>query len=263
MQSFYLADQAAFLRYLDLPGKEPVCVYIHGLGAASSADFPAIAHAPRLAPYRALLIDLLGFGYSDGPPAFSHTFEAHATVVARLLDKLGLRNCLLIGHSLGGSIAIALAAARPDLLSGLVVAEPSLDADDAFFSGTIVARWPTEAEYLARGHAAVLAEESAEACTAPSSASAGNYVGTFQAVDPRAVYRSCKALVVCSLRETFFALSLPRTYVYGARTLPHRHELWLAESDVKICVIPDAGHDMPADNPREFAGVLARTIGCE
>jgi pimeloyl-ACP methyl ester carboxylesterase len=261
MKSLYLADYDAYLRYLDLPGKEPVCVYIHGLGAASSADFPAIAHEPRLAPYRALLIDLLGYGYSDRPPDFPYTFETHAAVIAGLLDHLGLRSCQLIGHSLGGSIAIVLATARPDLIAGLVVAEPSLDADDAFFSGTIVARWPSEAQYLAEGHATVLAEESAAARAAPLSLTAGNYVATFQVADPRAIYRSCEALVACSLRETFFALPMPRTYVYGAKTLPHRHESWLAESDVTVSVVPDAGHDMPGDNPWAFAGALARSLG--
>jgi pimeloyl-ACP methyl ester carboxylesterase len=260
MHSRYLADLDAYLRYIDLPGEAPVCVYIHGFGSASTADFPRIAGDPQLAAYRALLVDLLGYGYSDRPASFSHTFAAHAEIIARLLDHLGVRDCQVIGHSMGGSVAIALASARPDLVAGLVVAEPSLDADDAFFSGTVVARWPSETEYVATGHTALLAEEEREARAATSSLLAGSYAGTLRTADPRGYHRCARALVACDLRDTFFALEMPRTYIYGARTLPHRHQPWLESSDVSVAVVPDAGHDMPGDNPEAFAAAIASTL---
>lgn len=260
MRSMYLTDLDAHLRYLDLPGQNPVCVYLHGLGAASSADFPRIVRDPRLAPYRALLIDLLGYGFSDHPAAFPHTLTTHARAVARLLDNLGLQGCQVIGHSLGGSIAIVLAAERPDLVARLIVAEPNLDAADAFFSGTIVKRWPTEEAYLETGHDTLIAEEEAFARANPTEPLAGTYAGTLHAADPRAVYRCSQALVVCELRHTFFNLPMTRTYIYGALTLPHRHEAWLAASDIAVAVVPSAGHGMPAEQPEAFAQVLASAI---
>src|SRR4051794_607587 len=138
VQSFHVAEFDANLRYHDLPGQAPTCVYLHGLGSASSADFPLIVRDPQLTGYRAVLIDLLGFGYSDRPATFPHTMEAHADTVARLLDHLGIDQCHLVGHSMGGSVAIALAAARPDLVSGLVVAECNFDPEDATFSKMVV-----------------------------------------------------------------------------------------------------------------------------
>jgi pimeloyl-ACP methyl ester carboxylesterase len=157
MDSLYLPELDAHLCYHDLPGQEPVCIYLHGLGSASSADFPAVARDPRLAPFRALLIDLLGFGYSDHPGGFPHTLESHAETVARLLDHLELRQCHVIGHSMGGSVAIALAGARPDLVSGLVVAECNLDPEDATFSQMIVDQAGSEETYVASGQAALIA----------------------------------------------------------------------------------------------------------
>ena len=260
MHSLYLADLDAYLCYHDLPGQEPACVYLHGLAGASSADFPQVACDPRLASHRALLVDLLGYGFSGRPAAFPHTLTAHAEVIARLLDHLRLQGCHVIGHSMGGSIAIALAAEHPDLVAGLVVAEPSLDAEDAFFSGTIVGRWKTEEEYLASGHAALIAETEADARAEPSNLVVGTYAGTLRAADPRAMYRCAHALTTCELRETFFGLNLPRTYIYGAHTLPHRHEAWLTAGDVPIAVVPDAGHDMPGEQPEAFAAVVASTL---
>lgn len=60
VQNLYFPEFDAHLCYHDLAGEEPVCVYLHGLGTASSADFPHIARDPQLTRYRALLIDLLG-----------------------------------------------------------------------------------------------------------------------------------------------------------------------------------------------------------
>ena len=257
MQSYDVSDLDAHLCYHDLPGEDPVCVYLHGLGSASSADFPPIARSPQLARYRALLIDLLGFGFSDQPEAFPHTLEAHALIVARLLDHLGLRQCHVIGHSMGGSIAIALAAARPDLVSGLVVAECNFDPADATFSQMIVDQARSEADYLSRGHAAVIAQAEEWAAADPV---VGSYPGTLRAADPRAVYRCSVALVECHLRETFFGLDMPRTYIFGARTLPHHHQPFLQSGGVPMAVVAEAGHAMVVENPTAFSAIIASTI---
>jgi pimeloyl-ACP methyl ester carboxylesterase len=257
MQNHFLPELDAHLCYHDLPGREPVCVYLHGLGTASSADFPHIARDPRLASYRALLIDLLGYGFSDQPAAFPHTLAAHAETIARLLDQLGLRNCHLIGHSMGGSIAIALAAVRPDLVAGLVVAECNFEPEDATFSQMIVDQAGSEEGYIMSGHAEVIAQAEGWAASEPV---LGSFPGTLRAADPRAVYRCSVALVECHLRETFFGLKMPRTYVFGAKTLPHHHEPLLEAGGVPMAVVPEAGHAMPGENPEAFAAIIASTI---
>ena len=257
MQNLYLPELDAHLCYHDLPGREPVCVYLHGLGSASSADFPYIARHPQVASYRALLIDLVGYGFSDRPAAFSHTLAAHAEIIARLLDHLGLRQCHVIGHSMGGSIAIALADARPDLVSGLVVAECNFDPEDATFSQMIIDQARSEEDYITSGHAAVIAQAEEWAAAEPV---LGSFPGTLRAADPRAVYRCSAALVECHLRETFFGLGMPRTYVFGAQTLPHHHEPLLEAGGVPIAVVPEAGHEMPGENPEAFTVIIASTL---
>jgi pimeloyl-ACP methyl ester carboxylesterase len=257
MQNLYLPELDAHLCYHDLSGREPVCVYLHGLGSASSADFPHIARHPQLASFRALLIDLLGYGFSNRSAAFPHTLAAHAEIIARLLDHLELRQCHVIGHSMGGSIAIALAGARPDLVSGLVVAECNFDPEDATFSQTIIDEAKSEEDYVSRGHAGVIAQAEEWAASEPV---LGSFPGTLRAADPRAVYRCSAALVECHLREMFFGLEMPRTYVFGAKTLPHHHEPLLEAGGVPIAVVPEAGHMMPGENPEAFTAIIASTL---
>lgn len=53
--------------------------------------------------------------------------EDQATIVAGVVEETELPPVDVIGHSMGGSVAIALAARRPDLVNRLIVAEPNLD----------------------------------------------------------------------------------------------------------------------------------------
>jgi pimeloyl-ACP methyl ester carboxylesterase len=256
MLAFHLPDLAAELCYHDLAGSEPAWVYLHGMGSASSADFPAVVRQPLLTPYHALLIDLLGFGFSDRPDGFSYSLEAQADAVARLLEHLRVRDCHLVGHSSGGSVAIALAASRPDPIASLVVAEPNLDPEDATLSRIIVAH-PEEA-YVAAGHTNLIAQ--AEVWVTEGTDVPATYAKTLRMADPRAMHRSAVAMMSVALREVFFDLRIPRTYVYGALTLPHRHEAFLRTSRVPVAVVPGVGHAMMDANPDGAARVLSETL---
>jgi pimeloyl-ACP methyl ester carboxylesterase len=68
---------------------------------------------------RMIAVDLPGHGESDPLPGVS--VEEHAAVVAEFLIALACGPVIVIGHSLGGSIAIALAARHPVLVRGLVL----------------------------------------------------------------------------------------------------------------------------------------------
>ncbi|HNX52076.1 MAG TPA: hypothetical protein PKL08_18045 [Thermoanaerobaculaceae bacterium] len=59
MRAFELPGTSSFLRFHDLPGRDPAILFVHGLGCASSCDYPRIAADPALAGRRMLLVDLL------------------------------------------------------------------------------------------------------------------------------------------------------------------------------------------------------------
>jgi haloalkane dehalogenase len=70
---------------------------------------------------RVVAPDLLGFGLSDKPAAFSYLPRDHARVVDRLVDELGLDDVVVLVHDWGGPIGLDWATRHPEQVSGVVV----------------------------------------------------------------------------------------------------------------------------------------------
>lgn len=101
-------------------GLGPPVVLIHGFtnsGLAWAPQLPALVHAGR----SVVLPDLAGHGLSAAPPSAVGVTDLAADVI-RLLDHLGLARVSLVGLSLGGMVAQAVAVAWPERVDALVVA---------------------------------------------------------------------------------------------------------------------------------------------
>ncbi len=255
MDTFFLPQWQAHLRYFDLPGKEPVCVYLAGLGAAASAFYPRTVCEPDLASQRSIIVDWLGCGYSGRPVHFSYRIDDHAATIAALLEHLHLTGCTVIGHSMGGAVAVALAATWPELVARLVLAEGNLDAGGGPFSQSI-AHQP-EADFIGHGYQELL--QGLRAAALGGDKIAALFGGILQMTDPFALHRTAVSLVQGtqpSWREQLYRLPIPRAYLFGAQSLPDEDTERLPLQGIRIAVIPDAGHAMMADNPAGFAKVL-------
>jgi pimeloyl-ACP methyl ester carboxylesterase len=102
------------------PGaEEPAVVCLHGLLDSSEGWTPV---CERLAGTR-VAVDLPGFGFSDTPP--SGSIDGYARDVAEGLVELGLKRFTLVGPSLGGAVATAVAELMPEQVGGLVLLAPT------------------------------------------------------------------------------------------------------------------------------------------
>jgi pimeloyl-ACP methyl ester carboxylesterase len=102
-------------------GQGPPVLLLHGLGD-SSATWAALL--PELArTHRVIAPDLLGHGRSDTPRG-DYSIPAHANDLRDLLDALRLRRATVIGHSLGGGLAMQLAYQFPHLVDRLILVAP-------------------------------------------------------------------------------------------------------------------------------------------
>jgi pimeloyl-ACP methyl ester carboxylesterase len=100
-------------------GEGRVVALLHGLFGAGQ-NFGAI-HKALAASHQVLAMDLRNHGAS--PHAASMTYPEMAADVAETLLAAGAVPAAVVGHSMGGKVAMALALARPDMVSRLVVAD--------------------------------------------------------------------------------------------------------------------------------------------
>jgi len=92
-------------------GQGPAVVLLHGYGG-SMQHWASVA--PRLAlQHRVISIDLKGFGWTSRPDG-DYSPAAEAQLVWHVLDRLGIEDVAIVGHSWGSSVAVAMALAQPN-----------------------------------------------------------------------------------------------------------------------------------------------------
>ena len=119
----FIDVDGARIHYLD-EGTGPTLLLIHGL-AGQMHHFTYSLMERLKGSYRVVILDRPGNGYSTRPPRASAAIAAQARTVARFAKALGLERPLVVGHSLGGAIALSLALNHPDALSGLALIAPA------------------------------------------------------------------------------------------------------------------------------------------
>jgi pimeloyl-ACP methyl ester carboxylesterase len=131
----YLSSQGADLFYYE-QGSGPAMLMIHGW-ACDGADWSWLA-AEMSADHRCVLLDNRGHGRSAPNPG-GYNPVLFAADAARVIESLGLAPAVVVGHSLGGVIASALAIERPELLRALVLVDPGYGALDESLAGPMAA----------------------------------------------------------------------------------------------------------------------------
>ena len=113
------------IHYID-KGDGPVVVFLHGSGPGASGysnfkdNYPVFVENG----YRCIVPDLIGFGFSDKPDDVQHPLSFFVECVKQTLDLAGVEECVVVGNSLGGAVAIGLALEHPDLVKKLIVMAP-------------------------------------------------------------------------------------------------------------------------------------------
>ncbi|WP_237582990.1 alpha/beta fold hydrolase [Photobacterium halotolerans] len=234
-------------------GGEIPIVFIHGLGCASSFDYPQVAAMLGLSQHRRLLVDLLGSGFSDKPEQCSYSVEAHAEYLEEFINSLDLGEFIIYGHSMGGAVSINLAARCENRLKGLILSEANLDSGGGFFSKKISSY--SEQDYLKVGHSQIIHD-----CRKESNE---NWAASLLMSSPVAVYRESKSLIEgqCpSWRDVFYSLKVSKTFIFGRNSLPDPELKELESKNIHIEIVDRAGHSMAWDNPEGLATAISAAI---
>jgi pimeloyl-ACP methyl ester carboxylesterase len=108
------------LAYTEAGSGEPPILLVHGWTCNHSYFQPQFEHFAR--SHRTVAVDLRGHGASDKPEQ-EYTADGFADDLAWLAGELGLHKPIVIGHSMGGAIVLALAQRHPDLPGAIVMVD--------------------------------------------------------------------------------------------------------------------------------------------
>lgn len=226
--------------------------YWAGSGRVFTSLFPLLPTDTRL-----LTPDLPGFGQQAAPAGFAYSVRAYADWIAAYVQQHEMTDFTLLGHSMGGKIALALAARRPAGLRRLVLLSPSPPTPE-----------PISDEDRAAARAAF--------------GNPGAAVRTFHKITQRPLPADRRAAVIAdSLRTSQAAwdawldagsredisaeisqIAVPCHLLVGAedraitpatqrrQTLP-----WLPPT-TSLVVVPGAGHLLPLEEPGRVAALL-------
>lgn len=124
----HLTRDGVKLYYEEAGAADPAMVFVHGWCCDHTHHAPQVEHfSPH---HRCISVDLRGHGRSD-VPADGYTIPEFADDVASLCGQLGLRKPVIVGHSMGGAVALALAARHPALPRAIIMLDAAIFPPDA------------------------------------------------------------------------------------------------------------------------------------
>ena len=236
----------------------PSLVFLHYFGGSSQSWTEVIA---RLADdYHCVAPDLRGFGASDDS-AESYTIEDYADDVQELIALLKLETFVLIGHSMGGKFALALAARNPKGLQSLILLAPSPPTPES------ISENERNRLLTTRGNRCVATETVCKAVTLKLPAE------IFERAVNDNLRSSEKAWRAWLERESRIDISaimpnvaVPVLVLSGENDKGIDKDLLEREvvrriEGAKLIVIPDAGHLLPLEVPETASKLIAKQIG--
>ena len=247
----------------DLGSDGPVVVLLHGL-AGSARELLPTAHA--LKEHRVFLVDQRGHGASTRLPDDLSRDAFVDDVVAVMEELVPGQRATLVGQSMGAHTAFLAAAARPDLVAGLVMLEGHVsgndDSHEAAGLGRYFASWPVpfEDEAAARGF---LGDDAiVDAWVADLEQTDDGFVPRF---DAEVMQRTIEAVHEQRWDE-WEALQVPTLAVFAKHGMfsdADKDELIRRRPETNRVDLDSGSHDAHLDAFDEWIHVLRRWLPCE
>ncbi|MFZ0607349.1 MAG: alpha/beta fold hydrolase [Xanthobacteraceae bacterium] len=246
-------------------GDAPPVVLLHGLGCGQRMWF----HQKRALRqrFRVIAFDQRGHGLTDAPAAATDYSAAHLTRdLTGVLDALRIERAAIVGFSLGGGPALALAASKPERVSRLVLADVGAGADDPVKIEAMARRWVA---LIDRGERDELVCDMLRSELFKVYARGGlrrrNHMAALIRATPIAGLRLTLSEVLAKRKSLFRLASVLHAIRVPTLVLVGQHDYvcskaarLLAQSipDATLKIIADSGHMSPLEQPAAFTAAL-------
>jgi haloalkane dehalogenase len=212
--------------------------------------------------FRCVAPDLPGFGRSERPAGYGYTPAEHAAVVGELIERLDLRDLVLMAQDWGGPIGLSAAADHADRIGGLAIGNTWFWAPDLPMKAfsVVMSSPPLKRAVLRRN---LFVERIIPRGTVRSLDA--SEMEQYRAVQPDAASRVGIAALLAEVRgssDWLAALSetvpaklgeTPTLIIWGMKDSAFR--------DAEVLELPDAGHYFPEDAPEAVAAAVRRRFG--
>ena len=254
-----------------MAGRGPLLVLLHGI-AGSSATWDEVF--PRLGESHTVLApDLLGHGASSKPEG-DYSLGAYANAVRDLLEALELPRGTIVGHSLGGGVAMQLAYQYPERCERLVlVSSGGLGRElhamlraAALPGAGVVLPWLCVAGRHSVGRVIHALGSLGLRAGADLEETWRSFVSLEEPEARQAFLRTVRGLIdlsgqrVSAADRLYLTADLPTLIVWGARDplipVRHAHEAHERIGGSRLEILPGGGHFPHRDVPQRFASVL-------
>jgi 3-oxoadipate enol-lactonase len=241
-------------------GRGPQLLLLHGLGSCASDWEHQIGALAT--DFRVLCCDLRGHGLSDKPEG-PYSIAGFAHDVAALLEALHVERTHVVGVSMGGMVALQLAADRPELVRRLVIVNSAAEVVPRGWQWALV--WQRLAMLRLTGMARMARMVGKRLFPRPEQRwLRDTFEARFAANDKRAYTSALHAIVGWSVSERLPDIAAPALWISGDRdyTPPAVKERFVrAMPNAELRVIADSGHATPADQPEAFNRLVLEFLG--
>lgn len=210
-----------------------------------------------------IALDCRGHGASDKPQG-PYAVEQFANDVAAVLDHAGWPEAVVAGASMGGCVALAVAAHLPKRCSGLGLFDTT-----AWYGPNAAAEWAERADKgLAQGLESLVGFQKtrwfSDAFRAEQVDVVDESVAVFLRNDPRAYADSCRMLGAVDLRASLPDIAIPTRIAVGeedyATPVAMAQALYAGIRGSTLSIIQNGRHLTPLEHPRRIAGELKQLI---
>ena len=260
-------------RYRERPGTGVPLLFIHGI--SESLEFWDRQLEVGIGQHRLLAFDLPGHGLSDlGDQPYDT--DKFASFSLSLADALGLESFYIVGNSLGGALAVRMAAAAPERVSGIVLANAAMLGREVFMPFRIMTlpllgelmtkpgKAAVEQQLKAIFHdPAVVTDTIRETVTRNSAKPGGQkaFLTTLRRINNLSGQRPETWEQSRSLLKT---LSLPVFFIHGKQdaVLPAQQSIdaQAITPNSKLMLLDDCGHTPQIEKPEIFNQALAEFV---
>lgn len=240
----------ARLRYLD-KGHGPTLLLIHGLGATHADWTKQIDFFARV--FRVIAPDLRGHGDSEGEGPFN--VDRLATDLSQLLDMLKIGAFFVMGHSMGGAVAMQLTLFKPERVKKMVLADtlPSF-VPDTFKKRLLL--WTRLLTMRFLGPEALAKRTAKQLFPKPEQEPLRELTILRNNRTPKPVYMALlRALAKWSVSDRLSWMTLPVFVVAGENDyFPPNEAQMFADSlpDGRCRIFEGARHHLPLEKPEDF-----------